>query len=887
MTRQTLWPHQVELQGGIRGEWARGIQRVAGVLPTGGGKGHPLDTEVPTPDGWRRWGDLTAGDFVFGSDGRPTQVTQVFDRGVLRTYRVTFTDGASVDVDGDHLWQVGDATRRRTSRFWRVLSTRALAATDLRMARGYRFRVPMADAVGRPEVNLPLDPYVVGALIANGCLTGNGTQLTTPDLAVAARVGAAVAARRVVDSTPGVCPRWLLSGVTQATRDLGLRVPSGEKRVPSPYLAASVGQRLALLHGLMDGDGARRDDTRRSVEYSTTSAGLARDVVELVTSLGGTANSRVAVRDGKTDEWVLGVMLPSGMPAFGTERKSGEGSRAQVARVPVRSIVSIEVVEPREIRCVTVDASDSLYLITRDHIVTHNTTTFVDTAEGWLAGNPGRRCVVIAHRTELIEQAAARVKLHTDLSVGIVKAERNQTRAPIVVASVQSLASSGGRRARQIADVGLVIVDECHRAAARSYVDALTTFGCYREGGALALGVTATLSRSDRLSLGAVWQSVVEGPTIMDGVRDGWLVRPHGLLVRVEDLSFRNVRMAAGDYRVGDLGDALVDSLAPTRIAEAYREHAADRQGIVFTPTVAAAEVVCAALVTAGFTAEMVHGGTPAAERAAIVQRYRDGGCQILVNCMVFTEGTDLPATSCIVVARPTKSNGLYVQMVGRGLRTSPGKSDCLVLDVCGASRRNRLQAQVDLFGPEDPLTQEDAPERPEVDDELENEPLDDDDPIVLATPGDLVVEVVDLFAGSNAGWMRTRAGVWFIPTRDRYLAVLPGMTPDGGFDVWSVPKDVTVMWDVVRYGVVDLVGARTMAEAQVTSREKIRRDRGGFWSPGVSVPQMRLAGRLGIGVAPGMTQGEVSALIDGELATRRIDPWLPATMFDRSSVVG
>jgi superfamily II DNA or RNA helicase len=511
------------------------------------------------------------------------------------------------------------------------------------------------------------------------------------------------------------------------------------------------------------------------------------------------------------------------------------------------------------------------------------TTTFVDTAEGWLEQNPGRRVVVIAHRTELIEQAAARVQAHTGLAVGVVKAARNQTRAPIVVASVQSLASSGGRRARQIADVGLVIVDECHRAAARTYVEALTTFGCYREGGALALGVTATLSRSDRLSLGAVWQSVVEGPTIMDGVRGGWLVRPHGLLVRVEDLSFKNVRISGGDYRAGDLGEALVDSLAPTRIAEAYREHAEARQGIVFTPTVAAAEVVCAALVTEGFTAEVVHGGTPSAERAAIVQRYRDGECQILVNCSVFTEGTDLPATSCIVVARPTKSNGLYVQMVGRGLRLAPGKSDCLVLDVCGASRRNRLQAHVDLFGDKDPLAQEEAPEREELEDvELEEE-VAPDDPVFFATPGDLVVEIVDLFAGSNAGWQRTRAGVWFIPTRERYLAVLPGMTPDGGFDVWSVPKDVTRMWDSVRYGVADLVGARTMAEAQVATKEKIRADGRRWGSPAPSVPQVRLAGRLGIGVAPGMTGGEVSTLIDCELATRRIDPWLPVTMFGAS----
>lgn len=533
------------------------------------------------------------------------------------------------------------------------------------------------------------------------------------------------------------------------------------------------------------------------------------------------------------------------------------------------------------------------------------TTIFVDVIERWLEANPGRRAVVVAHRTELIEQAAARVQAHTGMAVGIVKATRNQTRAPIVVASVQTLAGRDGRRARQIADVGLVVVDECHRAAARTYRDALGAFGAMGqgvEGGAVALGVTATLSRSDRLSLGSVWESVVEGPTIMDMRRDGWLVPPTGLFVRVDDLSMAGVRTSGGDYRAEDLGEALEASLAPKRIAEAYREHCERRQGIVFAPTVSSAGVIRDALEAEGFTAALVHGGTPAGERAQTVLDYRAGRVQILVNCAVFTEGTDLPMTGVVVVARPTKSNGLYVQMVGRGLRLwcfthgelrnllqpccGDVKTDCLVLDVVGATRRHRLQAQIDLFGddaePEKSIKLDDDGEI-ELD-EIDDEPVDDGPgPLELPDAGVLVAEVVDLFHSSGAGWARTAAGAWFLPTRERYLCVLPTLVQGAwGFDVWSVPKDPTVAWSNIAWARDDLVQARTLAEVQVTGGERISQSRYGWRRADPSVNMLRLAGRLGV-VTAGRSAGEVSADIDRAQATLRIDPYLTPAMFGRT----
>jgi superfamily II DNA or RNA helicase len=516
------------------------------------------------------------------------------------------------------------------------------------------------------------------------------------------------------------------------------------------------------------------------------------------------------------------------------------------------------------------------------------TITFSEIIRRWCERNPGRRAVVIAHRTELIEQAAADIRTQAQLPVGIVKAERNQTRARVVVASVQTLASRDGRRAAQIADVGLVVIDECHRSAAESYVAALKVFGAWEPAGARALGVTATLSRSDGKALGDVWQSVAYERTIADMLttldpKTGRpvLVRPRGIFVKVEDLDLRGVRKTGGDYRDSDLGDAIIDSLAPKRIAEAYREHADDRPGVVFLPTIAAAEAVLEALQADGRAAEIVTGKTPAGERAKIIARFRAGALQILVNVGVFTEGTNLRRISCVVIARPTLHSGLYIQMAGRGLRTcdEENKRDCLILDVVGVTRRHRLQAEIDLFG-------DDVMERREKE-------LDDDDPVELPEDepsevipedlprldalGRLVAIEVDLFHGTAYDWQRTRKGAWFLSLDRRYLTVLPAA--GGGFDVYGVPSRWHDAW--TPYGnYADLNAARSAAEVQIMPGERSNaHKRTGWRRAGPSVAQVGLATALGI-VTVGMTAGEVSTRIGIEQASKRIDPSLPAWMF-------
>ncbi|MFE9853581.1 MULTISPECIES: DEAD/DEAH box helicase [Streptomyces] len=384
------------------------------------------------------------------------------------------------------------------------------------------------------------------------------------------------------------------------------------------------------------------------------------------------------------------------------------------------------------------------------------TVVFANLIEQMRAQLGRKRALVIAHREELIEQAAAKIRaVCPDLKVGIVKAERNHHRfVDVVVASVQTLAVA--RRREAIQDIGMVIVDECHHAAAATYRQVLAHFGAW--SGVPVAGFTATMTRTDG-GLAEVWQDVVYTLDILDMISDGYLCDVRGKRVTVAGLDLDKVKTRNGDLADGQLGQALDDSGAAATIAAAYTQHAADRPGVVFTPTVATAQSMATAFTDAGVTAAAIWGDMPREQRAQELARYKSGAVQVLTNCMVLTEGFDAPWTSCVVIARPTKSPGLYCQMVGRGLRLHEGKRDALVLDVMGASTRHKLASIVDLTAQEIGEVPEDRPLR-EV---AEEHRAEEARRLVVQQ---LHMEEFSLFGQSATQWLRTEAGTWFIPLR-------------------------------------------------------------------------------------------------------------------------
>lgn len=492
----------------------------------------------------------------------------------------------------------------------------------------------------------------------------------------------------------------------------------------------------------------------------------------------------------------------------------------------------------------------------------------------------GRPSLVLAHRDELINQAVDKIGMVAPtLRVGVVKAARNEIEGrDVVVASVQSLRTPARRAQLAAAGFRLVVVDETHHATARTYRETLSAVDAWADDwvdGALVLGVTATLDRADGIALGSVLEKVSITVPIRDLIVEGFLLRPRGIRVMIEGLDLRGVARTGGDYRDGALGEAMHDALAPAAIARAYREHCPDRQGIAFLPTVDLAHEQADAFRDEGISAAAIDGVMSVEDRRKILDESARGGIQVITNCMVLTEGTDMPHVSAIVLGRPTSSAGLYTQMVGRGLRPYPGQSDCVVLDVCGVTGRHRLATLAVLGGADLPEGVPDDLLRYEDDEPDEGLALSLDDgygavELAAGVDGRLVHEMVDLFGQSHAAWKRTARGVWYLSVGDRYLFLAPAEQVQRYNLGWCSTAGGAGGW--LREG-MDLGYA--MAEGE----EMAYRDggrlvgRGERWrtdAPGVR--QIAQAKALGIPVDHFTTKGELSDQIDQVKASGRID---------------
>ncbi len=238
------------------------------------------------------------------------------------------------------------------------------------------------------------------------------------------------------------------------------------------------------------------------------------------------------------------------------------------------------------------------------------TVIFAALIERWRARNPDRRVVVLAHRGELLEQAAEKLSDRMpDVTLGRVKADADETDAEVLLCSVQTLAVGG--RAERLEGVGLVVCDEAHRFGAPEWKGVLTRLGCFDRDDVVTAGFTATMSRSDG-GLGSVWQEVVYTRDILRMIMDGHLCDVRGEAITVDGLDLAQVaRKRGGDFADGSLSDAMLAVDAPALIAKAYTEHAGSRQGVIFGPTVAFAHAMSKALDAAGIPSAVISGETP------------------------------------------------------------------------------------------------------------------------------------------------------------------------------------------------------------------------------------------------------------------------------------
>jgi superfamily II DNA or RNA helicase len=476
--------------------------------------------------------------------------------------------------------------------------------------------------------------------------------------------------------------------------ELGLRGLACEERfIPDLYRVGSREVRSKLLAGLLDTDGSLRPGGYELVSKSATLADQAAFVAH---SLGLAAYVRPKqVRSpwsGKTSTYYrVAIWGDCDTIPCRIARKRCE-PRKQIKDVR-RTGFTVEPTETVEPYFGFTLNGEGRYLL-GDFTVTHNTGKTAVFAS--LIAKRGGSALVLAHRDELLRQAAEKIAIADPtlaLGVGFVAAQRDDVHAPVVVGSVQTLARAS-RLAKLPRRFDTVVVDEGHHVAARSYRRILE----HLSPTPLILGVTATPARADGKRLGDVWQEIVYQRGIAEMIRAGYLADIRGVRVGLEQVKLDEVEQSGGDFDADALGKVLERASAPLHVLTAYRQHATGRKAIVFVPTVALAHRMATVFREGGIRAEALDGTTPWEQRRAILARLHTGETRVVANVAVLGEGVDVPSVDAVILATPTRSQVKYTQCLGRGLRTFPGKEDCLVIDLVGASERLDLQTLPRLF---------------------------------------------------------------------------------------------------------------------------------------------------------------------------------------------
>lgn len=502
----------------------------------------------------------------------------------------------------------------------------------------------------------------------------------------------------------------------------------------------------------------------------------------------------------------------------------------------------------------------------------------------------GLRVAMLAHRAELLDQMAQTVAAVDPAlpPVGIVRAEYDESRAPIIAASLQTLTNR--RRLQRIGQRRVVLWDEVHHAGATSWEQVLDDLGGYRPDHFFA-GFTATLRREDGKALRDIIQSVAYERSIRWAIDEKFLVKPRGLTVRIPTLDLGKVKVTAGDFANSDLAEVM--EAAHPYILAAIRKHAADRRAIVFAASVDAAHSLAADLRAGGIPASAVTGDMNYTARQEVYADYRDGRTQMLVTVQVLTEGADFPMCDASIIARPTRSQNLYVQMAGRSLRLYPGKADALILDLVGASRIMNLVTLTDLdAGVVSRKVDLDGNELPPEDDEIAPDVGMD---AGLPTPkvrreGPVDMVTVDLLSESNTTtlWLQTHGGTPFLqPTGGSFFVFL---WPDGN-DLWKVGLMVNnwrkAIADALAMGIpeppkpgwLDEGRAWPMDVAIGIAEDAIETNgwpiprRAASWrrNQAPSDAQLKFARSLGIPDCEGMTKARLSDEITVCLVTRKL----------------
>ena len=479
-----------------------------------------------------------------------------------------------------------------------------------------------------------------------------------------------------------------------------------------------------------------------------------------------------------------------------------------------------------------------------------------------LVSEIGLPTVFMVHRDELVTQTLRQMRMvNPALSLGVCKADRNELQRDIVVASAQTLAHASrlAMLRNAVGGAGLFVSDESHHDRAPSRMRAISEMEP-----ALLVGLTATPQRGDKQGLDAIYDEIVYHLPMLDLIARGQLARLVGLRIDTET-ELDEVHTRDGEFAEDELAAAVDTPERNQLIVESWRKHAHDRtRTVAFCVNRQHAKDLRDCFRAAGIQAEMVLGETPPEDRTRIFSDFHSGRLPVLTNCMVLTEGYDEPAIDCILMARPTKSAGLFVQCVGRGARKSPGKTNCLVIDFVDATSKHKLIGFPSLLG------EEPAAARPGG---IPGEPAP------LLVQGEMVdllemvqkrakvreraAVFVDLFASSPFIW-REVGGRFMAPAgKDAWLTL---EEVEGGF----VPVWIEAIRDALPVAIrlfdrpVDAETAMALAEARIEQTQLTARSAGWRSRPEPATEgQHRAARYYRVALPMGCTKAAASDLID------------------------
>lgn len=725
-----LRDYQVKCVESINAAFSDGHKTALAVMATGLGKCLGRGTPVMLHSGRIiPVEQVRPNDLLMGPDGGPRLVTSICC-GIGELYRVTPKKGDPYTVNADHILSLKHTNKsgmrdfpsqRRGGQIENVTVKDYIKKTRTwrHLRKGWRAAI---DFPGLSHLIIP--PYMLGLWLGDG--NSRNFTITTGDKEIISAVREYADNRnfrvREEENSANSVNLHVLSRVGNSAclqdalkhYDLVLN-----KHIPHDYKTGSREERLELLAGLIDSDGYA---VGGCFSVTLVSERLIDDIMFVARSLGLAAYKtnvkKKCHNNGKIGSyWSCTISGNcSEVPVrLARKRCARRGQKKDVLVTGIR----VDPIGHGEYFGFSISGPDRLFLL-GDFTVTHNTVVAAHLIKQRMESG---RCMFVAHREELINQAVQKIAAVTGIRPDVEMAATYAYegglvagRNPIVVSSVQTQMRDRRRFRFNPSDFSLIITDEGHHAVAKSWRKVIDY---YKSGGANLLGITATPDRTDKMAMGQVFGHVAFDYGILEGVNDGWLVPVQQQFIVCEDLDYSQCRTSCGDLNGADLSRVVEQEKNLHAMVYPTIEIANGRRTLFFAASIDQAKRITeiANRHKPGM-ARCVFGNTPFADRTRDVNAFRRGDYSMLVNVMIAAEGFDVPEIEVVAMGRATKSRALYTQMAGRATRPLTGivdgvdtpeqrraaiassdKPAMTMLDFVGNSGRHKLISTLDILG--------------------------------------------------------------------------------------------------------------------------------------------------------------------------------------------